>query len=127
LAALSPAGRLALYYGFLALAVSGSALVLAGWARMCRDAHRRSPQPDELIEDGIYGLLRHPQYAGFLAVTAGMLVAAPTAVTGILWMGLAGLYLRLARTEERELERRFRGRWQAYRARVGMFVPRIRP
>jgi protein-S-isoprenylcysteine O-methyltransferase Ste14 len=126
LAAISPAGRLALYYGFLALAVCGSALVLAGWARMCCGTESRPLPPAELAEDGIYGFVRHPQYAGFLAVTVGMLIANPAALTALLWALLAWLYLRLARTEEHELERRFGGRWRAYRARVGMFVPRLR-
>lgn len=108
------------HYVFLALAICGSGLILAAWARIYRDGG------SELVEDGIYGAIRHPQYAGFLLVTLGMLIAGPTTVTAILWLVLAALYVRLARTEEHELARRSYGRWQAYRARVGMFLPRIR-
>jgi protein-S-isoprenylcysteine O-methyltransferase Ste14 len=113
---------------FLLLAMAGSALILAGWARIYRDvrpddAPGGEPAP-ELMEDGIYRMLRHPQYLGFLLVTLGILVERPSLPTAVLWALLVLLYQRLARVEERELARRYGARWRAYRRRTGMFFPR---
>ena len=117
------AGALA-HYAYLALVVLGAALILAGWARIYRDAG--SEWSSDLIEDGIYRATRHPQYLGFIVVTLGMLLRWPSAPTAVLWVGLAVFYVRRARSEERDLERRFGDRWRDYRARVGMFLPRVR-
>jgi protein-S-isoprenylcysteine O-methyltransferase Ste14 len=88
---------------FLALGVVGAGLILAGWARL----YRSGPELPELIEDGIYRILRHPQYAGFVVLTLGVVIRRPAVPAVVLWVVLLALLVRLAREEDRELERRF--------------------
>jgi len=97
----------------------GLLLMGAGW----RQIHRAT---GALVTDGVYAWVRHPQYAGLFLITVGMLVQWPTIVTGATWPVLMVVYYRLARREEREAEARYGEAYRAYRARVPMFVPRLR-
>lgn len=100
------------------LMLAGLLLMGAGW----RQIHRAQ---GELVTDGVYAWVRHPQYAGLFLITVGMLVQWPTIVTVATWPVLLGVYYRLARREEREAEGRFGEAYLAYRAWVPMFVPRL--
>ena len=70
----------------------------------------------ELVEHGPFAHVRHPVYAGFLAVCLGWsLFAGPFAL--VLTGSLALLWVGKLRTEERRLAVRFPG-YAAYTARV---------
>ncbi len=101
-----------------ALMGAGLLMMWAGW----RKIHQGR---GELVTDGVYAWVRHPQYAGLFLITVGMLVQWPTIITIATWPVLLTVYYRLARREEREAEARFAEAYQAYRARVPMFVPRL--
>lgn len=101
-----------------ALITLGLALMAAGWWQIWRAR-------GELVTGGLYRLARHPQYLGFLLVIVGFLVQWPTLPTVLLFPVLVAVYVRLARREESELERRFGGRYAAYRARTPMLLPRL--
>lgn len=99
-----------------ALIIAGLALMAAGWWQIWRAR-------GELVTSGLYRFVRHPQYAGFLLVIGGFLIQWPTLPTLVLFPALLVVYLRLARREERELEREFGERYAAYRARTPMLLP----
>jgi protein-S-isoprenylcysteine O-methyltransferase Ste14 len=80
----------------------------------------------ELVTEGIYGRIRHPQYAGLMLIVLGALVQWPTLITLVMAPIMVGVYYRLARKEERELEERFGERYLAYKAEVPAFLPRRR-
>ena len=100
------------------LMLGGLVLMGAGWRRI--HAAR-----GELVTDGLYAWMRHPQYTGLYLISVGMLVQWPTIVTVATWPALLLIYYRLARREEREAEAQFGDAYRAYRARVPMFVPRL--
>ncbi|MBI2161354.1 MAG: isoprenylcysteine carboxylmethyltransferase family protein [Candidatus Rokubacteria bacterium] len=100
------------------LMVGGLLLMGVGWRRI--HAAR-----GELVTDGLYAWMRHPQYTGLYLISVGMLVQWPTIVTVATWPALLLIYSRLARREEREAEAQFGDVYRAYRARVPMFVPRL--
>jgi len=102
------------------LMLAGLLLIGAGWRRI-HGAH------GALVTDGVYARMRHPQYAGLFLITIGMLIQWPTIITVATWPLLILVYYRLARREEREAERQFGDGYREYRARVPMFVPRLRP
>lgn len=102
-----------------ALILGGLLLMGAGWRRI----HRAR---GALVTDGVYALVRHPQYVGLFLVTVGMLVQWPTIVTILTWPVLIGAYYRLALREEREAELLFGEGYLCYKARVPMFFPRVR-
>jgi len=80
-----------------------------------------------LVTSGIYGRIRHPQYAGIGLVILGALIQWPTLLTLLMAPVLLASYMRLARREERELEARFGEDYRTYRQQVPGFIPRWRP
>ena len=102
------------------LMLGGLVLMAVGWRRV----HRAQ---GELVTDGVYAWVRHPQYAGLFLITVGMLLQWPTIITAATWPALVVIYSRLARREEDEAEARFGQAYRGYAARVPMFVPRLGP
>jgi protein-S-isoprenylcysteine O-methyltransferase Ste14 len=100
---------------------AGFWLIATAW-RVLHEAAQR----DELATTGPYARVRHPQYDGFLLIMAGFLLQWPTIPTLVMFPILVLVYLRLARSEEREVAARFGSAWQAYAARTPGFVPRPR-
>jgi protein-S-isoprenylcysteine O-methyltransferase Ste14 len=76
-----------------------------------------------LAVTGPYARLRHPQYLGFILILTGFLVQWPTLLTLAMYPFLVWMYVRLARAEERDSERRFGDDYRSYAARVPAFLP----
>ncbi len=98
------------------LVMAGLFLIVKGWAEVY---FRR----DRLITEGVYGVVRHPQYAGIFLVIFGQLVHWPTIPTLLLAPLIAWFYVRLAKREERDLIERFGIQYEQYREVVPNFVP----
>ena len=86
----------------------------------------RATQDHELATDGAYAYVRHPQYAGFLAIMIGFLLQWPTIPTLVMFPVLAVVYRRLALNEERDMSAQFGAQWTAYAAATPRFIPRRR-
>jgi protein-S-isoprenylcysteine O-methyltransferase Ste14 len=84
----------------------------------------RPREGGELVETGVYGVVRHPIYSGLtLAALGGALMQASLAALGLTLCLVLVLWLK-STVEERWLELRYPG-YDAYRARTGRFVPRV--
>jgi methanethiol S-methyltransferase len=118
-------GHLGLYIGTV-LAVFGILLVVLGWKEVFRRYWSKEEGKGELVTNGIYRFIRHPQYTGFLLITLGMLTDWMTLPMLIMWPILALLYYKLARREENEMEREFGDAYCQYRRKTGMFLPALR-
>ncbi|MGH3449920.1 MAG: methyltransferase family protein [Haloechinothrix sp.] len=94
----------------------GVLTVAAGW----RTIHAAD---GALVTSGPYAVVRHPQYSGLMLSVLGALVQWPTLITLVMAPVLLLTYYRLARREERELQRRFGASYAAYRARTPMLLP----
>lgn len=101
-----------------AVMVGGIIIMGKGW----RQIHKAK---GELVTSGLYQRVRHPQYFGLFLITVGMLIQWPTIITIAMWPILMLMYYRLARKEEKEMERRFGDQYVTYRQRVSMFWPRL--
>lgn len=77
-----------------------------------------------LATTGAYAYVRHPQYVGFVLVLLGFLVQWPTLLTLAMFPFLVIMYVRLARSEEREALAAFGEEYRAYMRRVPAFLPR---
>lgn len=113
-----------IFYSFLLpisniLIFTGILLILFGWKEIFRLG-------DQLVTTGPYKYVRHPQYLGLILVTLGINFLWTTLSTFLLWPVLVALYYQLAKTEERFLSEKFGEKFQAYKATVPMFLPRIR-
>jgi protein-S-isoprenylcysteine O-methyltransferase Ste14 len=99
--------------------LNGILLIIFGWRRIFR-------AKGQLVTTGIYSHVRHPQYLGFLLITFGMNVLWITISTLLLWPILVILYYRLAKEEDKEMEKRFGEEYQKYKRMVPMFIPRLK-
>ena len=99
------------------LTLAGIVLVIAGW--------RKVHNADGLVTDGIYRIIRHPQYAGLFLIMFGWLLHWPTLLTLILFPILLIVYHRLAASEDLALEQRFGEAYDVYRQQTPGFIPRL--
>ena len=83
----------------------------------------RAVQAGALATEGPYASVRHPQYAGFLAIMVGFLLQWPTIPTLVMFPVLVVVYHRLALSEERDMAARFGAAWTAYASRTPRFIP----
>ena len=103
-----------------ALAFVGIGLFIEGWRELYR-AH----QENKLATDGLYGLVRHPQYTGlFIGLFGEGVVHWPTIFSVILFPIIVLAYTLLAYREERHMPEHFGEQYRIYQAQVPMFFPR---
>lgn len=98
------------------LILAGLIMMGTGWWKIWRAGGR-------LVTGGIYRLMRHPQYTGFMLIIAAFFIQWPTLPTVVMLPILTVMYYRLARREELELEGRFGGEYRSYKTGVSMFLP----
>ena len=105
-----------------ALIGGGFILIAKAW-RVLHEAQRQGA----LATSGPYAHVRHPQYLGFILVMSGFLLQWPTLLTLVMFPVLVWMYVRLARSEERDVEAEFGETYRAYARRVPAFLPRLSP
>jgi len=115
-------GYWGMYIGY-ALNLIGALFVIQGWSQIHRHYWSKEEGKGELVTGGIYEYIRHPQYTGFLLITLGLLVHWATIPLLIMWPILVVLYYRLAKKEEREMEREFGDKYTEYKRRTRLFIP----
>jgi protein-S-isoprenylcysteine O-methyltransferase Ste14 len=82
--------------------------------------------PQELVTEGVYSLVRHPRYSAIgLAVAAAALFSNYMAVYVLLGAYALAIHL-IVLLEERELKKRFGIAYEEYSNRVPRFLPRFR-
>ena len=101
--------------------IGGGFVLIANAWRVLYKAQRQG----ELATTGTYAHVRHPQYAGFILVMFGFLLQWPTLLTLVMFPVLVWMYVRLARSEEREVEAEFGETYRAYARRVPTFFSRL--
>ncbi|MFQ6042328.1 MAG: methyltransferase family protein [Candidatus Poribacteria bacterium] len=104
----------------------GGIFMLAGLVIMGKGFKQIHSAKGELVTDGLYSYVRHPQYAGLFLITLGMMIQWPTMITMIMWPILMIVYYRLALKEERQMEATFGDRYIEYKRRVPAFAPRFK-
>ncbi len=98
----------------------GFLLISTAWKTLF-DAQRTKT----LATPGAYSYVRHPQYVGFIMVMFGFLLQWPTILTLAMFPVLTVMYVRLARTEERDARAEFGAAYDAYAAAVPGFFPKL--
>ncbi|MCF6267276.1 MAG: isoprenylcysteine carboxylmethyltransferase family protein [Desulfuromusa sp.] len=98
----------------------GIGLFIQGWRELFR-----ARQQNQLVTDGLYRFVRHPQYTGlFLGLFGEGVVHWPTIFSIAIFPVIILAYFLLARSEEKKVIKQFGDEYRAYRARVPMFIPR---
>ncbi|MHB0926141.1 MAG: methyltransferase family protein [Gallionellaceae bacterium] len=96
----------------------GFILLSAAWKALYQAQRRHG-----LATTGPYAKVRHPQYDAFVLIMFGFLLQWPTILTLLMFPVLVWMYVRLARTEERDAEAHFGEQWREYAARTPRFIP----
>ena len=103
-----------------ALLFIGIGLFIQGWRELYR-----ARQEDRLVTDGLYAIVRHPQYSGlFLALFGEGFVHWPTVFSITVLPVIVLAYVLLARREEKRVLAEFGDDYRGYQQRVPMFFPR---
>ena len=101
--------------------ILGISMLIEGW----REVYRASRE-GRMATEGLYSMVRHPQYTGIFLALFGQLVHWPTILTLALFPVIVWAYVRLARSEERKMVEIFGQEYLTYRQQVPMFFPRVR-
>ncbi|MGI8738250.1 MAG: methyltransferase family protein [Gammaproteobacteria bacterium] len=98
----------------------GIGIFIQGWRELYR-AHKQG----RLAADGLYGLVRHPQYTGlFIGLFGEGVVHWPTLFSVGLFPLIVLAFTLLARHEERQMIEKFGDEYRTYQQRVPMLLPR---
>ena len=98
----------------------GFILISAAWKRLYDAQKTRA-----LATTGVYSYVHHPQYVGFILVMFGFLLQWPTILTLAMFPVLTVMYVKLARTEERDAIAEFGDAYRKYITEVSGFIPRL--
>jgi protein-S-isoprenylcysteine O-methyltransferase Ste14 len=110
---------ISMVFGF-ALLFLGIGLFVQGWRELYRARQQR-----RLVTDGLYALVRHPQYSGlFIGLFGEGVVHWPTVFSITVFPLIVLTYVMLARREEKRMIEEFGDEYRTYRRRVPMFFPR---
>ena len=118
--------------GVAAAAILLASLLLYEWARRTIRERRfhiawSGEVPDTVCDAGPYRFVRHPIYLSYILAFLALTVAFPTLVTGAILLFNCALYAHAARSDERDLAASaLKEPYAAYKARTGMFCPRLR-
>jgi protein-S-isoprenylcysteine O-methyltransferase Ste14 len=77
-----------------------------------------------LIQEGVYGVVRHPRYVSVIMGTAGFAMVVNYVGAYLMVMGSIPALLLVVALEERELTDRFGEAYRDYQARVPALIPR---
>ncbi|MCY1292388.1 hypothetical protein D9M70_416110 [compost metagenome] len=99
--------------------IIGLMLVIRGWVQVYR-----ATLQGRLATQGVYALVRHPQYTGIMLAVFGQIIHWPTVMTVLLFPLIIYAYVRLARREEARLIAQFGDAYLTYRQHLPMFLPR---
>ena len=118
----SSIGHWGMYVG-AALGVLALAMILCGWRSIYKAYWSKDRGAGALVTTGIYRYIRHPQYAGLMLMSLGMILNWATLPTLILFPVMTTMYWRLAKREEADMVAEFGDAYRAYAARTKRFVP----
>lgn len=120
---LSRTGIMTLQAGVYFVMVVSTGLILLGFILLALGWKEVYRGEGELVTDGLYARLRHPQYLGLILIVLAFLIMWPTLLTVLLAPFLIGRYIVLAKEEDRELEEKFGDDFRRYKQTVPAFTP----
>lgn len=105
-----------------AVAAAGTALAGAGMTSFTSPQQLNGGETGDLITGGIYDYSRHPQYAGFVAATAGLAAARGSRRAALLALELAVVMRAWVSVEETHLRRQFGAAYARLCSRVPRWI-----
>ncbi len=106
-------------------AITALIFIVNGWRNIYKYYWSKETGTGALVKTGIYRYIRHPQYTGLLLLSFGMMVEWATLPLLILFPVMVGMYVRLAKREEKDMLREFGNEYKVYMKKTKMFIPFI--
>ncbi len=104
-----------------ALLFIGIGIFIQGWRELYQ-----AKQKNQLVTDGLYRFVRHPQYTGlFIGLFGEGVIHWPTLFSITILPFIVLAYYFLSRSEEKKVLNEFGQEYLTYQNSVPMFVPRI--
>ncbi|MBT3377193.1 MAG: isoprenylcysteine carboxylmethyltransferase family protein [Lentisphaerae bacterium] len=110
----------------LTLGWLGPAMVVLGFGVFCVGAsqiYSAKWRKSGLVSNGLYAIVRHPQYISLTLFGIGILLTWGRAMTFIAFFVMMFLYYFLSKSEERNCRRLFGDAYEAYRERTSFIIP----
>lgn len=104
-------------------AILAISLIINGWYNIYKKYWSKETGKGTLVKTGIYKYIRHPQYAGLLLLSFGMIVEWATLPMLIMFPIMIVMYVRLAKREEKDMILEFGDAYKAYMKSTKMFIP----
>lgn len=104
-------------------AVIALSLILSGWYTIYKKYWSKEKGEGKLVTSGIYRVIRHPQYAGLMLLSFGMLAEWATVPMLLLFPVIIFMYARLAKKEEKDMLAEFGDDYRAYMKKTKRFIP----
>ena len=102
----------------IALIAFGFLLLVNSWGVLYKAQRKHN-----IASSGPYSYVRHPQYIGFIIIMLGFLLQWLPLLTLVMFPILLIMYLRLAKTEERESLEIFGNKYKEYMEKTPAFIP----
>lgn len=118
----SSIGYLGMYINIV-LSITALAMILNGWYHIYKNYWSKEKGKGKLVTTGIYRYIRHPQYAGLLLLSLGMMIEWATLSLLILYPVMIVMYVRLAKREEKDMLNEFGDEYIDYIKRTKRFLP----
>lgn len=118
----SSIGYLGMYINIV-LSLTALAMILNGWYHIYKNYWSKEKGKGKLVTTGIYRYIRHPQYAGLLLLSLGMMIEWATLSLLILYPVMIVMYVRLAKREEKDMLNEFGDEYIVYIKRTKRFLP----
>ena len=100
-------------------------LILNGWYNIYKKYWSKETGKGLLVKKGVYRYIRHPQYTGLLLLSFGMMLEWATLPMLILYPIMIGMYVRLAKKEEKDMILEFGNEYREYMKETKRFIPFI--
>lgn len=104
-----------------ALIIGGLILLGKAWEVLYKAQRRHT-----LAVGSVYKYIRHPQYLAFILIIFGFLIQWPTLITLIMAPILIFRYIRLSKSEEKEMLKRFGHVYARYKKETPGYFPSVR-
>ena len=101
-----------------ALIIGGLILLGKAWEVLYKARRQHG-----LAVSSVYKYIRHPQYLAFILIIIGFLLQWPTLITLIMAPILIWRYIRLAKTEEKEMHKKFGSAYKTYLRETPGYIP----
>lgn len=109
----------------LPLVLSGAWVAIGGVAAVGFDVAETHCAPKRLATKGMYGIVRHPQYLGWVLSHVGMSFLLSVLYSMLFTPVLTVLIYLISKKEEDELKEEFGREYEDYRTKVPMLIPRF--